>query len=399
MLFLVTLACSASAQGWTVVNTGYATNINGVTYLTDQTLFAVCSDGKILTSSNGGNSWTVSYTASTGLNDVTTVNASTTIAVGWDGLILRYDGSSWNIVNSGTTKALFGVDFGDELVGYAVGQDGIILKSLDGGLTWNTIREQKDSWLSDVHALNPVVVSTVSEDGGLLHTTDGGTIWTTMVIPGNPWLGGVINTGPNAGWCCGTDGTLYYFDGTTLTPYDIGGSQGLMALALISLFNDFLTGIMVGDAGVIYQFMNGDWAQMASPTTNFLFCLALCFELFLDDNAPSADSAFVNYCAGGEDGIILLNTQTVVSIRDPLPGQNSSLIYPNPVTLGVCFIGGRIPAEGIYITIMDMHGKTLLEQQILNPMTPIDLRNLPGGIYIAHIRKENRNYTEKIILP
>lgn len=96
-----------------------------------------------------------------------------------------------------------------------------------------------------------------------------------FVIPGNPWMGGVTMTGPNTGWYCGTDGTLYYFDGTTLTEFDLGTSNGFMALAMISFFNDLYNGLVAGDLGTIFQFASGNWSQVISPTTATLFCRLL----------------------------------------------------------------------------------------------------------------------------
>lgn len=398
LVFLAFLGISVLAQEWTVVNTGYATNINGVTYLDEMHLFAVGGNGNIYASSDGGSSWSVSYTGSIGLNEVTTVNESTAIAVGWDGRILRYNGTSWNIINSSTTNALFGISFGTELVGYAVGEDGIILKSMDGGLSWTTLRTSPGEWLSGVNALDDVHVAAVSEYGTVFQTADGGTIWTTMIIPGNPWMGDVFLTGPGTGWCCGTDGTLYYFDGTSLTPYDLGILDGLMALTFISLFNDIQAGAMVGDFGSIFEFMNGDWSAVMSPTTQNLFCLAAFLYYFGKDQPQVSDSAMVLYCAGGENGTIVLNSQVVIGMNDPPPGERSSFIYPVPVTQGICFVKGEIPEGGIDITISDQTGKTVHTQNILYPLTPVNLNGIRNGLYVATIRKGDRVFSEKILV-
>jgi|GEM_PF-2583416 len=395
---LVILGINVFSQEWTLINTGYPTNFNGVTYLDEDHLFAAGNDGKIYGSSDGGFTWSVAHTGSVSLNALTTLNSSTVIAVGWDGLIIRYNGTDWSPIPSGTVNSLSGVSFGDEMTGYAVGQDGIILKSTDGGLTWTNIRSQRGPWLSNVNALDPSNVATVSENGELLHSSDGGNNWTTLVIPGNPWMGDVLLTGPNSGWCCGTDGTLYYFDGTNLTQYDLGTGDGLLALAVISLFNDVVTGCMVGDYGSIFEFLNGEWYSMMSPTTAFLFALAFYWDYFPFDHPQESDSAYIKYCAGGENGTILLNTKTVVGLKDG-PGTGTGLsLYPVPVTRGVCFLKGKIPPGGVDLMITDISGGMVYSQSICCPLTPIDLRHLQNGLYIARIHAGNKVSIEKLII-
>jgi len=48
-----------------------------------------------------------------------------------------FSGTSWSAQTSGTTGFLWSVDLVDASTGYAVGNDGTILKTTDGGTTWN----------------------------------------------------------------------------------------------------------------------------------------------------------------------------------------------------------------------------------------------------------------------
>ena len=386
------------AQDWAVINSGIPANINGVTYMDSLHLFCVGSNGSVYGSSDGGLTWSSAYTGTTPLNSITAINENTAIAVGWNGVILRYNGTSWSTINSGTNNALFGVSFGTEQVGYACGEDGIILKSTNAGLTWTTIRMQRGEWLSGLHALDDVHVAAVSEFGTLFQTADGGLIWTTMLIPGAPWMGDVMLTGPGTGWCCGTAGTLYYFTGTSLIPFDLGTSDGMLAMAFLSLQYDLWLAFMVGDNGSIFEFMFGDWTAVISPTTQNLFAAAALLYYLGYDQSQVSDSAMALYCAGGEDGTIVLNSQVVIGYRDPEPGQNSSFLYPVPSRIGVCFIRGEIPVDGIDVTVHDLTGKQVHAQTIRYVLTPIDLRDLPDGLYLARISKGNRIFTEKILI-
>src|SRR5215471_6169561 len=65
-------------------------------------------------------------------------NASTVVAAGEDGTILRTDdaGATWTRQSSGTTNILSGVSFVDADTGTAVGASGTILRTDDGGAIW-----------------------------------------------------------------------------------------------------------------------------------------------------------------------------------------------------------------------------------------------------------------------
>ena len=67
--------------------------------------------------------------------DVAAIDANHALVVGYGGKILKTDdgGNSWNVVPSGTDKALYSIEFIDGKVGWISGQDGVILHTEDGG--------------------------------------------------------------------------------------------------------------------------------------------------------------------------------------------------------------------------------------------------------------------------
>ena len=76
------------------------------------------------------------------------------VAVGSDGLVLQTTngGESWKVVASGTDKSLGAVDFADGQSGLAVGWS-TILATDDGGNTWERRSIPGgvgDCWLADV---------------------------------------------------------------------------------------------------------------------------------------------------------------------------------------------------------------------------------------------------------
>jgi len=122
-------------------------------------------------------------------------------AVGDEGIILKTQdgGLTWIPQYSGTTEDLLGVDSFDGSIAYAVGEGNTILRTEDGGRNWYDPRRYPRYSslivLTDVHLLSEdtaVVVggtarTAVSEIYGFvatyLRTTDGGLTWTEPSYP------------------------------------------------------------------------------------------------------------------------------------------------------------------------------------------------------------------------
>jgi photosystem II stability/assembly factor-like uncharacterized protein len=72
------------------------------------------------------------------LASVASPDSSTIVAVGMNGTIVRSTdgGDTWPRPASGTSQSLYRVSFADANTGGAVGNGGTILRTLDGGETW-----------------------------------------------------------------------------------------------------------------------------------------------------------------------------------------------------------------------------------------------------------------------
>src|SRR5437868_4150009 len=68
-------------------------------------------------------------------------NSQNAFLVGENGVILKSTdiGLTWTAQESGVTNTLYGVAIVDENTSFAVGENGLILKTADGGSSWNVV--------------------------------------------------------------------------------------------------------------------------------------------------------------------------------------------------------------------------------------------------------------------
>ncbi|MBQ0720725.1 MAG: hypothetical protein KBT88_09450 [Gammaproteobacteria bacterium] len=120
--------------------------------------------------------------------------------VGEFDLVLRSvdQGETWDVVNKGDTS-LFALHFRDATTGFAVGQDGKVIKTLDGGLSWNIMPVPTKENLLDVWSSGSQVIVTGIRT--LLRSSDDGLNW-ELVTEGDvavQWYQAVDGTAGDAG--------------------------------------------------------------------------------------------------------------------------------------------------------------------------------------------------------
>jgi len=134
----------------------------------------------------------------------------------------------WTVQNQiSDTISLRNVSFTNNTCGWVVGDDEIILKTYDAGVTWIVQNDYSgycgENWLNDVFfldedigwAVGDRVVNTGGHWGTILHTSNGGDVWTEQLI--NSWyfpMNGVHFTDNANGWAvCGAYGLIKTVDG------------------------------------------------------------------------------------------------------------------------------------------------------------------------------------------
>lgn len=203
-------------------------------------------------------------------------------------------GRSWSPRVSALPLALYGVAMADSDRGYAVGEGGYIVTTVDGGLTWTWQDSGTTADLKGVAVVTAEIAIAVGADGTVLRTTDGGRSWMTQVISGTTAdLSGVASLSGTTVVAVGDNGTVVTSpDGGVTWSTKKVGTANLNEVAVA----DAKIAYVAGDDGLILKSVDAGktWWTEDSGTDGDLHGIAF----------PNPDEPGVGY-AVGEDGIIL----------------------------------------------------------------------------------------------
>jgi photosystem II stability/assembly factor-like uncharacterized protein len=100
--------------------------------------------------------------------------------------------ASWYLVNQSYASSYRKIQMVNSTIGYALGQEGYLIKTTDGGSTWRGISSQGSNGLSpgsinyyDLSFVSTTIGYMVGTGGNILKTTDGGTTWANLVVNNN----------------------------------------------------------------------------------------------------------------------------------------------------------------------------------------------------------------------
>jgi len=166
----------------------------------------------------------------------------TAVAVGSNGRIVRTTdgGSSWASIESGTSAKLMDVAFADASTGVIVGELGLILRTTDAGVTWTPVSSPTTNALRSISFGSATSGMAVGNFGTALWTGNGGATWIPRSTGTSAHLGCVDFVSANRGWFCGgcvfkqtSDGGLTWQNVPTLyCPWKVDFADSLVGYAL-----------------------------------------------------------------------------------------------------------------------------------------------------------------------
>lgn len=176
---------------------------------------------------------------------------------------LTFSQTNWTLVNSGSSSALKDVQFTSDSVGFIVGGNGTLLKTMDGGSNWTVILMDTTEDFISVSFISDIVGYLASQNR-IYKTTNGGISWTIVTTD----LVNIFNTihfiTEDIGFI-GTSGTIFK---TT-----DGGQNWTSSITTLSEINtiSFPTasvGYFTGGASAGYVYKTTDQGTTISTSVN-----------------------------------------------------------------------------------------------------------------------------------
>ncbi|KAF0206876.1 MAG: hypothetical protein FD167_5509, partial [bacterium] len=168
--------------------------------------------GAFLKTTDGGQNWQIASNAQEFLSDIDFINKDLGWAVGFNGTIKGSTdgGINWDNLRIGEEdEALNSLYFIDSMRGWVVGSSGQILKTIDGGKEWQKVDTKVIDDLWRVRFLNEKEGWIVGEEGIILNTSDGGQTWQRLESGSDAALFDVWPIDANNVWVAGLGGSLF----------------------------------------------------------------------------------------------------------------------------------------------------------------------------------------------
>jgi photosystem II stability/assembly factor-like uncharacterized protein len=412
LLVALSLMNGAMAQ-WVLQNSGTTKTLNSV-YFTDViTGYAVGDSGIILKTTDGGVTWIAQNSGITDdLYSIHFPKPDTGYAVGGNSypsssIILKTTngGTNWTVQTSGISDKINSVYFIDADTGYAVGKNGtgsdsrsVIIKTTNGGFQWSIILTTP----TQRYTLNSIcfpdagkgyaigTFSWITTYGFLYSTNDFGSTWllkSNIYQEMDNYLASLFFINADTGYAVGYEigwGNI----GLILKTIN-GGTDWTLSWAAInevgqfnsSYFTDASTGYVVGNEGTIHQTSDGGstWNNQSSG-----IYIALHSVYF-----PGKDTGYIV----GDSGTIITTINGGVGINYHNQNARTLTTYPNPVSTEITI---ETPTNG-NLSILNTSGQQLLQREITEPTTTIDVSGWKSGVYFVKVAGENGVQVGKFI--
>jgi len=318
------------------------------------------------------------------LQDIYFSNPATGIAVGSNGKIIRTTdgGQTWFSVASGTSNALYSLDFPDNLTGFTGGTTGTVLRTLNGGASWAP-RTGCGINISSISFFN--VNTGITAGGGTLmcFTTDAGWDWTPRYSPNFSVSSAVFISADTLLIAC-TDlpGAAIFkssntgINWTSVLFLNNSGTDIIFTLSYICFKNN-LTGFCTGS----HTFYGQTWGDVHRTTNG-----GINWEI-TGGSGPLAGNEMQGVCFGdpntgfavGNNGVILCSSNGGTNWTSQSSGTSNNLnaVYMLNVLTGyACGNNGMVlkttngGVTGFVRTSKHIPDKFTLHQNYPNPFNP-----------------------------
>ena len=176
---------------------------------------------------------------------------------------LTFSQTNWTVVSSGSSSALKDLQFTSDFVGFIVGGNGTLLKTMDGGSTWTVVLMDTTEDFISVSFISDTVGYLASQNR-IYKTTNGGASWSIVTTD-------LLNTFNTIHFI--TENIGFIGTGDTIFKTTDGGQNWTSSLATLSEINtiSFPTanvGYFTGGASAGYVYKTTDQGATISTSVN-----------------------------------------------------------------------------------------------------------------------------------
>ena len=251
-----------SGNNWSEEDSGTIQDLNSIEFV--DVPIAVGDSGVVLVK-DGDNWFDNSIVGASNLYDVSVVNYqslndSLVFVSGMDGEVWKWYNNSWIDLSSvtGVNSDIYGIDFVNETHGIAVGVNGVIIGTDDGGASWEPrdVPEAVQGFsFYDVAFINPIRAFVVGENGTLLRSSGTGdsTIgynWLVWDTGSNSAINAIGYSSINKVWIVGNDNFIALTKDGGKSFYNQSQPQTIDTDFSGVSFVDGSNGFMFGESGI-----------------------------------------------------------------------------------------------------------------------------------------------------
>lgn len=311
-----------------------------------------------------GSSWTVLQSPTTqNMRSVWGSSANTVWAVGDAGAIIRFDGTSWTSASSPTTASIFGVSGSGPTFALAVTSTGQVLRW--DGTAW-TINASLGVALTSVWVGSATLAYATSSTGRVFRFD--GTQWVEDGVARSASLRSVLGTSPTDVYIAGAGGFVAHYNGATWTTLPRRVNTNVLALAAGGS-----TVFAMGDNFLASLAPSGSTFLSYAPTLNAVHAV--------DDNTAFAvgdDGTIWRYNSGNWQllntgvmhqfsGVWAASATSVYAVGGTVQGQGVVMRFD-----GISWSEMSIPASGALTSIAGTSSNQLVAMSRFSPLLRFD---------------------------
>ncbi len=264
-------------SNWAQIGIQIHSDMGSIYFQDINTGYAVGENGLLMTTVDGGESWTRHSLTDQGLmadslllintalikidtlrlHDINFFSDGTGIIVGDRGTVLRMEsgGTEWKQMKAPVNSTLFRFYPLTQKIGFVIGSSGAILKTIDAGENWTKVTGVVNEFLYGITFIDQNTGYIVGRNGTLLVTHNGGNEWESTERFTEDYLRDIAFLDEKKGFIVGAAGGMFFTDngGESWKKIKSNILSGLVGVT----FSHDKTGYIIGNKGEILKSTDG----------------------------------------------------------------------------------------------------------------------------------------------